>query len=782
MIDTGEQADIRTSRVPVALVYAIFFVSGVASLIYEVSWSRLVGIALGNTADSAAVVLAAYFTGLAIGQWIGGLLASRLSPLLGYGLAELAAAAWGAAVPALLTIGRIPSIASTFSNGHILWCFFILLPATIPLGMTWPLIFSVVTRGQGSRKRSLTAYAINTIGGLVGVLVASIYLLAVVGVSGSGLLAAVLTASCGMVACTIAIFSYSRTTAASPFRIEPEQTSGSWLWLIVVAISGFGVLGLEVLYNRMFSLIFHNSAYTFGLVVSAFLLALALGATVASHFASRFSPWSIAAASLILGGAVLAVSVSTFPRVTSLEYFSIDGSFERYLLGASALVALFIVPPIALLGMALPAALQTATSPAFVGRLTSVNTLAAVAGTVLAGFQLPQAFGLWPSFALFVAAFLLVGIVLLVLKRQIALASTTAIVLAGTVVIILCIPISYDEPSDLQLVRRWETAYGWVDVVRDRGDGALAVRQNLHYQHGSTADAIREYRQGRLPLLLHPKPNDVAFLGLGTGLTAAPVVIDRDVKSTQIVELIPEIVEACELLTDANLSVVNNRKVEVCVDDARHFLNRSDRQFDVVVSDLFVPWESRSGYLYTVEFYQTVKHRLKPRGLFCQWIALYQVAPEDFEMIADSYASVFRNVTVWWGRLDPRSPIVALVGCDGPLVIDASRWESQSSLPGGIDPELAGSADLPLLFLGTWHRDAGQLNTDEHPLLEFAAPISHLSGRTMNGEALKRYFDGVLVKLPPEGVSFLRESQELIDDWRRRQSLQRLILFGEDGP
>lgn len=81
--------------------------------------------------------------------------------------------------------------------------------------------------------------------------------------------------------------------------------------------------------------------------------------------------------------------------------------------------------------------------------------------------------------------------------------------------------------------------------------------------------------------------------------------------------------------------------------DARHYLLLCDRRFDAVVSDLFVPWHSRTCYLYTVDFYQLIRRRLNPNGLFCQWIALYQVSPEQFELIADSFADVFPNTTIW---------------------------------------------------------------------------------------------------------------------------------------
>jgi len=340
-----------------------------------------------------------------------------------------------------------------------------------------------------------------------------------------------------------------------------------------------------------------------------------------------------------------------------------------------------------------------------------------------------------------------------------------------------------EEAARFELVRRWESAFGWVDVVRNRKNDSLAVQQNLHYRHGSTGNATREYREGRLPLLLHSRPSDVAFLGLGTGLTAAPAVVDDDVKSAVIVELIPEVVEAARMLAEANLGVVDHPKVEMEVNDGRQYLLRTDRQFDVIVADLFVPWESRAGYLYTVEFYSAVHRRLKADGLFCQWLALYQVGPDDFELIANSFASVFPQTSLWWCDLDTKYPIVAMVGSEQPIHVDVPELErrlvAHRNLPGRTDRTLNTPSDLCELYIGDWQRDPERrLNNDEHPWLEFTAPVSNRSRRALRGSVLEDYYDRVLGRLELRGGQFANVGKA--DDDRRRAK-QRFSLFGDVG-
>jgi spermidine synthase len=313
-------------------------------------------------------------------------------------------------------------------------------------------------------------------------------------------------------------------------------------------------------------------------------------------------------------------------------------------------------------------------------------------------------------------------------------------------------PERWAAPGDENLVRRWDSAYGRVDVVRGR-NGVLKVRQNMHYRFGTTgADAPRAERQAHLPLLLHPRPAEVLFLGLGTGVTAAGALPHPEVERVTVVELVPEVLEAARLLAPANRGVVDHARVEVRADDARHFLLAADRRFDVIVSDLFVPWESETGYLYTVEHYRAARGRLNAGGLFCQWLPVYQLGPRELELIADSFAAVFPDSSLWWGHLDARRPIVALVGGDGPVVADAGAVEGRlrrlwEAVP--VDDEIRTARYVFDRYLGHWlPRRPDRLNTDEHPRVEFSTPVSHRSHALLSGDALRRYYDDVLARLP----------------------------------
>jgi len=789
-------------------VYAIFLLSGGAALIYEISWSRQIGLLFGHTAQAAAVVLWAYFTGLALGYAGGARLADRVNPLKAYAIAECVAAVWACLVPTILvTFESSSGLSLLMSESALLqsvirglFCLLLLLPATTALGATLPFMAEFLSRSESSRSSSVVvAYGMNTLGAFLGVASTTMFLLVTVGVRASSYLAAVLSGLCAVAAWMAARrIGGSESSDGHPHGQPTSEVRHSTLnsqhWTLFAALAGFGTLALEVLYARLFSLIFHNSTYTFGAVVAAFLLALATGSFAAAVLLKRFRPETILATCSWTGAIAVAVSLLVFLRVTRLEYFDFGRTFVGYFAGAFGLVLLVVLPPVTLLGVTLPAVWKGAArgqrmAGRSVGHLTTVNTLAAAVGAVSASFVLLPTLGLWASFGLIVFVFSLIAGSILLRERR----SGTALLVGLTSLITIFLVGTRPGPEtwfasdrddrDEQVIRRWHSAYGWIDVVRMRQDNTLKVRQNLHYRFGATgAKAPREYRQAHLPLLLHAEPREVAFLGLGTGLTAAGAIPHPEVEQITIVELIPEVVSAARMLGDHNFGLVDRSHVEIQIDDARHALLATDKQFDVVVSDLFVPWESETGYLYTVEHYQVARTRLRKGGLFCQWLPLYQLGAEDFELIADSFATVFPHATIWWGQLQSRRPIVALIGSEHPLQLNARTIDARlsrlrsSSL--ARDDEIQTAEHLFERLAGQWlPQNPERLNTDEHPRVEFLTPISHRNRRLLQDRVLELFYDSVLAPLPESETRFTPAPP---GDAVRRRALQRLIVSGDN--
>ena len=785
-------------------IYFIFFLSGAAALIYEISWTRQIGLLFGHTVHASTIVLASYFVGMSIGYLLGAKWSGRISPLKGYAIAEVVIAAWAFVVPLILQWSESSTIAPWFSHSSFalqtatraVFSFLLLLPATIALGITLPMIADYFTedgRGQMSNARNSSrvtfAYALNTAGALIGVLSATFFMLVVVGVCTSSYVAAGLSVLCALAA----LFLERNVTSPEEQEMSAESqvqdcrsTLGTGM-LTLALLSGFGILALQVLYTRMFSLVFHNSTYTFGIVVAVFLASLAIGAAITSRLQRRFAANRLIGVTTGLGALATAGSVVVFVLLTDLKYFSSGDSFVQYMAGAILLVSIVVAPAITCLGMMLPQvwvlAAQSGTAARVVGNLTAVNTMAAALGALVASFIMLVWIGLWQSIVLIAALFLIASFVLLYRNKQTKFATAiAALTVAISVVSWQCqIESEFNRREyNERLIKRWNSAYGWIDVVQNEKSGSFKIRQNLHYRFGKTGGNVREYRQAHIPILLHDSPDDVLFLGLGTGLTAGGAIPHSDVENIVAVELIPEVVDAVRMLSEHNYNVVDDPKVDIQIDDARHYLLANDREFDVIISDLFVPWESETGYLYTVEHYEIALQRLKPDGLFCQWLPLYQLGEREFESIANSFASVFPHTTIWWGQLETTSPVVALIGSRSSFEVDpielAQRLDSLNANATAPDQSIATPGRFWDHYIGDWQLQSNaQFNTDEHPRVEFLTPVSNRDGEMIKGKVLKQYFENVLFHLPMNSAQLKGKTPQ---DAVQQRTTQKLILFG----
>lgn len=785
-------------RFTYSVIYAASFFSGAAALIYEVSWNRQLGLLFGHTSHTAALVLGAYFGGMAIGYGVGGRLACRISPFLGYAICELVAGAWALVVPQLLGTSQSAAVDSWLQHSEplvqnvarIVFSWLLLAPATIALGAALPMLSEICGLVGDNRGRKLaTAYSWNLVGATIGVLSSSTFLLVVVGVtriSSFAALVSLLAASCITYA-RLKSRRVSQTKVILPLSV-PGKARTLRLWYVAAIVSGFSTLALEVIHTRLYSLVFHNSTYSFAVVLVVFLLGLSAGPAVLPLLTSRRSSESLLRFISIASALTVLLSAMTFVFTTKLEYLEAGQGILGYLFQCTLLVLAVSFPSAFLLGMFLPLVWTVLSSDGLgpsgsVGSCTMLNTIAAALGAILASFALIPALGLWHSFVVVAAVLSIPFFVLfLQLRRRFVHWGALALTLAAAFPLCVSDPEEWTESrSHDKLLKRWNSSYGWIDVVEDDRDGALKVRQNLHYRYGTTgSNAEREFRQAHLPLLIHPSPRDVLFLGLGTGMTAAGASPHKDLHSITIVELIPEVVDAARMLKEHNRNIVDDLRTKVVVDDARHYLSTTDSSFSVVIADLFVPWESQTGYLFTVEHYESIQERLEPGGVFCQWLPLYQLGTADFRMIADTLRSVFPHVTLWWGRLDATRPILALIASNEPLRLDANtitaRLRSLDDGRGLNDSSLSSFERLLSLYAGDWQRNvASRLNSDEHPWIEFQSPLSHRQKSLLQGVVLRDYMDRTWRSLNSTNLQLGASNEAGLPD----RMWQRSVMFPE---
>jgi spermidine synthase len=276
--------------------------------------------------------------------------------------------------------------------------------------------------------------------------------------------------------------------------------------------------------------------------------------------------------------------------------------------------------------------------------------------------------------------------------------------------------------------------------------------------------------ESQIPLSLHPSPDTVFLLGMGTGITAG-AALDFPVRQITVCELMPEAVALSRKhFTPYVNGLFTDPRVRLVVEDGRTFLMGTADTYDVIIADLFLPYRAGVGGLYSKDHFQVVKSKLNPGGIFAQWLSIYQFSRKDLEIVERTVLSVFDHVSVWRADFDPYLPFVVLVCEKDRVPLDVDRMAEEVRLCGLFDRYektfgWISGREMLSLYGGNLSGAAdaigpGPINTDNRPLVEFRAPVTirnifagHV--RAMNGDLLHDYFANLISRTPPERDPYL---------------------------
>ena len=540
---------------------------------------------------------------------------------------------------------------------------------------------------------------------------------------------------------------------------RPSPTTGRWAVMSLCFLSGFGVLALEVLWTRMFAQVLENSVYTFAAILVIVLLCLAAGALISSRLArTALPPLPVLALLTAISGIAVAATPFVFMRLTdSLEILASTGSWPSYVLLIFKTGFLTVGPPALLLGTVFPFLMKMeerhATSAGrSLGRLAALNTAGAILGSVLCGFLFLGTLGMWRTMQLIAAVYLVASLVLPLEWRARGIAAKAV---TGVLLLLLFtafdptrLPIVSVDPDRRpeEILETWEGSDCTVAVARDAY--GLSIKINSHYGLGSTGAAMLEKLQADLPLRVFPQTESIFFLGMGTGITAGSA-LDPQFSNVQRVvacELVPEVITAARKYFtnvgghDFTGGLFTDPRATILADDGRHYLMATRERFDMVNADLFVPYRSGAGSLYSKEHFQSVKERLEPGGMFFQWVPLYQVTENEFSIIVRTMLEVFDQVSLWRNNFQPGEEVVALAGHLDPAPLPACAIDDTAAklaAVAGKDHRDLQRLLLPLdsqtiMFFYCGNVTAAQelfaeypVNTDDRPLIEYLAPRTY---------------------------------------------------------
>jgi spermidine synthase len=741
------------------IVLALFFLSGVASLVLETVFRRELTLYVGNAVTATSLTLATFLGGLALGAALFGRLADRSArPLRLYAALELGVGTTGAFAVGLLAFGRSALLAPVRSAGPGAAGFVVaaaitaalLLPPTILMGGTLPALTNHRLRGGGRFLGSLaTLYGANTLGASLGAALAGFVLFERAGIAWSGWLGAGLAVFVGAIAFAIDARTIApERTAPSSHRPPAPEASGSTIAaprvaLAVAAISGAVALGYEVVWTRLLVLPLRSYSYSFSLMLSLFLLGLVLGAFVLARFENRIdNARSALAVVQLAAGSYVAASVVWLPSILALPQEK--GGLVLFLWNAFVRAGPVVIPPTILSGMSLPLAVRVFAGGAerpgnAVGTVYAVNTFGSIAGALAAGLWLLPAFGASRALALLATLGALAGVIAAIAAwgRDAKVWSSVAIAAACAVAVLRPAgPFveAYSRPEklrdDLGATLFYDEGATDTVAVVSRGYGFRDPEAKSVLVNGisMTATVKRVWRymaaEGHLPALFAPAPTQGLVICVGTGITLGALASHDSITAIDAVDLSESVLAALPVFDRENGSAYRDPKVNIVHADGRHFMELSDRRYGVITLEPPPPIVAGSVHLYTLDFYSLCRAHLAPGGVVAQWLPLHSQSLASAKATARTFLEAFPHVELWLPSLRD----AVLIGSDRPLHLDRERLRAAYAAPKTRASLRAAYFETPEALLGTYLLDrngvaqwAGNADviTDDRPWIEF---------------------------------------------------------------
>ncbi len=764
------------------VLMALAAISGASALIYQIVWMRRLVLVFGSTTLATSTVLVAFLGGLAIGAWLWGRVADR-RPAHGlriFGLVEAAtglyglASAWvlsateGAYLAAYPAVEHLPRL---YVGLQFLLSGIAILPAAVLMGGTVPLLARGASRAGQMVGGVGRLYGWNTVGAAIGAGLATYGLLPVVGLQG----AVVLAAAGNLAVAAAARLVDARWGAARQAPTQSDQPAdagggdaGDGLdrvrWLVILqgmAASGLAVIGYEVSWARLLALVLGSSVYAFGTLVVVLLAGLGIGSWWYGRLRLSAEGHLVAFGVLeLLIGLTAAASLLIAPHLpfVYMRLFPVFKDAFGWTLGVQVgLTALMAFVPALLSGATFPAVVGSLGGAErrvgrMIGRAYGANTVGTVLGAFLAGFVLIPAVGLRATIIVGVLANLAAGAATLLAVPRTGRRLRGRLLLAAPGLAALLIVVTLPPwPREVFAAGAgyFAPAYGSLAGLakavsemrllyhRDGVNATISVDETgehrVYRSNGKTdastfpSDMATQLLLGHVPMLLHRDARDVFVLGLGTGVTAAAVA-RYPVRKIDLVEFEPAAVEASRLFERHNRGVIDDPRVRLLLVDGRNRLLAAADRYDVAISDASDLWVAGVGSLFTIEFYQAARARLRPGGVMVQWVHTHSLPPPALALVVSTFRAAFPHAAIWSSGFAN----VILVGSADPVEWDYPRLARSINTIPGVREDLKS--------LGVWHPLAlfaayvtggegvarlvagSAVHTDDLPVLEFATP------------------------------------------------------------
>lgn len=825
-----------------ALIYLMFFLSGAAALVYEVVWVRSFTLIFGGSHLAVTSVLSTFMAGLAIGGYAIGKYVDRIrKPLRLYGLLEVGIAAFALVFMELMKL--YPSIYVALAQGkddsilylsviRILFAILALIIPTTLMGGTLPVLSRFVSRQPENLRSHLSfLYGFNTLGAVIGALLAGFFFLRIYSVGTTLYIAIAANALIGLMSIVLQdkLDSIVSLEGAATERTEAAEAVHDVfpLKLILwgIGLSGFCALGYEVLWTRILTIAIGASVYGFTIMLVAFLTGIALGSEAYGLLLKMFKAegagpkraisW-FGVVQIIIGitSFLVTVYIRDIPAnsVRLQSYFLQAGisSFGVRVWSNFALAFLYMVIPAFFMGAAFPLAGEVHVKyrkaiGRGVGEVLAYNTVGAILGAGISGFLMIHLCGIERSLQMLTVMNMSVGLLVLSSLWKVRWLNAGVVALTLAALCFLALNQSAMRIWDMKYFAIFRSnqpeAFRTPEMVRE----AVENTDVLYYAEGieSIVSVIKikggeqsfltngrveasSHLQGQqhlltlghLPMLLNRNPKKVLVVGLGSGMTLGATSIHPTVEQVTLAEIEPKVIGVARTFEEYNHQVLDNPKLKIVFNDGRNFLMTTKEKFDVITADPIHPWFRGAGYLYTTQYFKLAADHLQPGGVICQWLPIYELTPKDLQSVVRTFREHFKFTLLWLTHYDAE-----LVGSNSPILINERELErriAEPAIAGDLKKVMMGSAAdlLSYYVMGTEgmmrFSQGGILNTDDNLYLEFSAPFSIATSPVMeaNVTAIAAHRESILPYLAPEKGEVALDEQT--KRWNRYQEAETI--------
>ncbi len=760
----------------------------------------------GSTTLAVSTVLTSFMGGLALGSYLFGRIMDRKKrPLLYYGLLEGVIGLYALMIPWLFSF-LIPAYRILWEHFHPNFLGFtlmqfllvsaVLVVPTTCMGATLPILSKWAVQQENTLGVTIgRLYALNTFGAVVGTALSGFFLLPLLGVNKTLAIAVAVNLLVGL-----SIFllirrapapqtfqrssSFSKKDQDQPERAALPPLPKGVIWSVVlgISLSGFISMIYEVAWSRTLSLLVDSSVYGFTIMLTTFLVGIALGSYVFSRKVDAIRYQGFVWAWLQIGIGVFAfLSLLLFqelPYWYLLLYRSVGQSINWLLTGKFILAFFIMLAPTLFMGAIFPLTIKIYASSLnqvsrLVGNIYTINTFGCILGSFAGGFFLIPLLGIRNTILLGIGLNLLLGLYLLLISptpRPGLKWVYGPVVLLVTGMILWFPPTwkaplmvsgvyiyaqHFDKTSRQELMKMYnpendpllfykEGHTCTISVHKSRRTDAVYMKSNGKVEASSRGDMPTQVLVGQIPLLLAPRMDEVLVVGMGSGVTVGSVT-PFPVKKITLVELEKAVIEGSRFFDQVNNQPLKDPRLVLQIADARNYLLVTPDRYDVIISEPSNPWMAGVANVFTREFFRLGYDKLKPEGVFCQWLQLYKISPESFKTVLTTFHRVFPYVYVF----QPQDKDLVMVGFKQKPILSLARIEERMKwklveqdlkrievldLENLMSRFIMGPAEVAALTRG------GMINTDDNALIEFSTPKTLFAEtEDLNAQVLEPY-------------------------------------------